>query len=141
LITRNPSITGWGINRKSFDELIELAYEDKSFQNDTIRVAFQTPINITVNGETGEALSSTFEDALTYANINTILKSSEDYASFVTSDVSITELCQRVYEHVHKGEKVSLAMGMMYSIENIITPQYIVEGLSWLNDKLTDIEE
>ena len=137
LITRNPSIAGWGIESTSFDNLLALKNEEKLVQDGSVMVAYQTPTNIMVNGETSEALASTFEDALTYANIDSMLASEEKFASFVSDGISINELCQNIYEHVHKGEKVSIAMGMMYAFENIKVPQYITEGLSWLRKILS----
>ena len=76
LITRNQTLKEWVPAVADLDALFDLSDDRKVDQKDTlfgVRVAYQCPISIKFNAETSgqEVLSSTFEDALIYQNLET----------------------------------------------------------------------
>lgn len=62
LITGNSSIKEWCGIDSDFDKLLDLPDADKELKNGTVRIAYQLPLCITLNGNAGQALSATFED-------------------------------------------------------------------------------
>ena len=152
LISGNYAITGWLIKKESLDELLDLPKDSKVFSKESvcnyqIRIAYQVPIVINYQGNTIEALSRTFEDSLIYTNWNTFrdLKASES-----------GQLIKRLKDCFDKGEpfekiktiifnelkksdvKADFALDLIYSIapEEIMIPNYIDEGLRWLESVL-----
>ncbi|MDR0918087.1 MAG: AAA family ATPase [Oscillospiraceae bacterium] len=144
IITSNSSIAEWGITEKEYDKLLKLSFDSKVFAGDTIRIAYQTPQEITVNGEEYKALAATFEDSLVYANMD-IIKNLGDIGitKKLKADLnkaSGDEICKSVYNTIHnnkdsKNDKVSFALDMIYA-DSLKVPNYIAEGLNWLQDKL-----
>jgi predicted ATP-dependent endonuclease of OLD family len=142
LITGNASIQEWGIQPKALDVLLDLHSKDKIGLSGELRVAYQTPVTISVGTVSGEALSATFEDALAYVNIDSITGLTSSKIIAVINDAykkrTITEFCSAVYEVIHgdSNAKVSFALELMYELSKIEVPPYIGEGLSWLTGKL-----
>jgi predicted ATP-dependent endonuclease of OLD family len=148
IISGNPSISGWGITEKSIESLSNLKSAQKVFSNDSVRIAFQTPVNITVNEKTDEALSATFEDSLVYENLEKLqeLPSNNliDEIKVAMKKQTVGEFCDCVYNEIRKksNDKVSFALDLIYELDKVEVPLYIKEGLTWLQEKLqrTEVE-
>ena len=156
LISGNYAITGWLIKEKDLDKLFDLPAEQKIISkeatyNYSIRIAYQTPEKIIFNGTETEALSSTFEDCLVYANYELFknLKFKEDDAGSLVKEVtaSISEaktyedLHQRIYCALREGksdQKAEFALDLIYEIDpsKLTIPTYIKDGLDWLQQLL-----
>jgi predicted ATP-dependent endonuclease of OLD family len=142
LITSNSSINDWGIAEISFDKLMKLSDSKKVLCDGLVRVAYQTPINVSINSLAGEVFSSTFEESLIYANLEEISKlDSDGVVNRVKSAVAkstIVDFCDDIYGEIHSksSDKVSFALELMYSLKVIIAPAYIAEGLKWLQTLL-----
>jgi predicted ATP-dependent endonuclease of OLD family len=138
LITGNSSISDWGIKETSFDQLIGLSDEQKVLRNGMIRLAYQSPVNVSINSLTGEALSSTFEETLIYANLEEISKLDLDgvvkKVKMAIEKSSLADFCKDIYDAIHSksSDKVSFALELMYVLKSVIAPPYIAEGLKWL---------
>ncbi|MDO1722009.1 hypothetical protein Q2317_25790, partial [Escherichia coli] len=70
---RNATLRTWWPVVNDLDPLLDRpenekvkAYTDENF---SVRVAYQSPIQVTFKGTTGEALSYTLEDAIVMANL------------------------------------------------------------------------
>lgn len=75
LISGNYAITGWLINEKNFDKLLDIPKSQKLFArksvcNYQICIAYQTPIKFGFDDKKEEMLSRTFEDSFIYTNID-----------------------------------------------------------------------
>lgn len=152
IISGNFTITGWLLKEKSFDKLIDLPAEDKTIHpkstyKNSIRIAYQTPVFLTFGGAKVEALSGTFEDCLIYTNFDTFKTVSVRDAGNLVKKVheaickatSFEEVHQAVYSTLRNGnsdQKAEFALDIMYEIDpsEIIVPDYIAEGLQWLED-------
>lgn len=151
-ITTNYSITNWIMNEKQIDILLDKANEskviltDKEF-NSSIRISYQNPIEIVYNGEKQECLTSTFEDSIIYSNLDifTGIKDTELYlnkiSNIINSATGFDDMHQKIYDRIRNSsfKKAEFALDLLYEIdpEKIVVPQYIDEGLKWLESQLS----
>lgn len=160
LISSNYAITDWLIKEKDLDKLIDLPAEKKEFTNETaykysIRIAYQTPIKVTFNKTLNEALSSTFEDCMVYTNYELFnnFGESDDVGSLIKkiknvidAEKTFDELHSEIYSVLRTGKsdlKAEFALDLIYAVEpsKLKVPQYIAEGLEWLQSLLSPEEE
>ena len=160
LISGNPAITNWLINKRNLDELLSLTMAQKVFVGNkpydySIRIAYQTPVfvDFSETEHQKEALSSTFEDCLVYTNyelfknldetdVGTLMKK---VSKSITNSKSFSELHEKIYEILRNGksdEKAEFALDLLYVFdpEKLIVPPYIAEGLDWLQKLLQPVE-
>lgn len=158
LISSNYAITNWLIKEKVLDILLDLPTKRKELTYETsykhsIRIAFQTPVKIDFNGMTKEALSSTFEDCMIYTNYE-LLKNLKDcndgseagslikrVINILNNADSFEEINNQVYTELRVGksdQKAEFALDLIYTIDpsKLKVPQYIAEGLEWLQSCL-----
>jgi predicted ATP-dependent endonuclease of OLD family len=146
LVSGNASIAKWGVQKTDLDSLLNLAECSKVFDNN-IRIAYQTPITVSLSTSSVDTLSSTFEESVIYSNYagilnlngNGIVKSVKEANEKTDSN----EFCAIIYNAVHKsaGEKVSFAIELMYELDKVNTPNYISEGLTWIQVQLDRADE
>mgnify|MGYP002544716424 FL=1 len=156
LISGNYAITDWLIKKRLIDDLIDLPDSSKVFSMQSIchyqiRIAYQTPIKICYQNKEIEALSRTFEDSLIYSNWDTfegmsvsdpgqlIRKLKE---GFDNKD-SFETIKSKIFESLKQSDvKAEFALDLIYSIDPnmMVVPQYIDEGLKWLEDLLYEEE-
>ena len=152
LISGNYAITGWLIKKNSFDDLLDLPESEKTILKTgvceyPIRIAYQLPINLNYSGKTVEALSRTFEDSLIYSNmsifdsldtsetgnlIKVLVEKNSNKETFETIKTAI-------FEELKKSDvKAEFALDLIYLVDpkELIVPQYIDEGLRWLENIL-----
>lgn len=148
LISGNYAITGWLIKKKLYDDLIDLPDSSKIFSLQSvcpyqIRMAYQTPIQVCYQNAEIEALSRTFEDSLIYTNWEAFKGMSvsepgqliKDLKKGIENEDSFETIKTEIFENLKKSDvKAEFALDLIYSIDpNTITvPQYIEEGLKWL---------
>ncbi len=152
LISGNYAITGWLVKKNAFDELLDLPESEKIIQMKgvcqyPIRIAYQLPININYSGKTIEALSRTFEDSLIYSNMNIFDGvDTADAGNLIKVLVEKTNkketfetIKTAIFEELKKSNvKAEFALDLIYLIDpkEIVVPQYIEEGLMWLENVL-----
>jgi predicted ATP-dependent endonuclease of OLD family len=146
IISGNSSIHEWGVVQTKLDELLDLGCDSKILFNNTLRIVYQIPVIIDLNGTKGEAIAATFEDSLVYAN----LKSLQDIGSHgiirkikeAAEKPSVKEFCSKIYSDIHgdSSGKVSFALELIYQLGKVEAPLYIREGLEWLQEKLRRID-
>lgn len=145
--TRNATLRTWwpAINDldplldKSEDEKVKV-YADESF---SVRVAYQSPIQVTFNGGTAEALSYTLEDAIALANLELFrtLPGTGLIAKFrnaIADSANLTILSERLKAALEGGGKAEFVLDLL-EIENPVSlrpPAYIRNGLLWLAGQL-----
>jgi predicted ATP-dependent endonuclease of OLD family len=146
IISGNPSLTAWGITDIKLESLLNLQGTSKEFANNSIKIAFQMPVNISLNGTDGEALAATFEDSLIYANLTSLRELTGlgliKKIKSIAQKTAIDDFCTDIYNVIHgdSSGKVSFALDLIYELDKVDTPQYIKEGLEWLQRKLRRIE-
>ncbi len=148
LLTGNNVLKKLHPKKKSLDELLDLTESKKERVYDdsfSIRVAYQKPVQVTLKEKekSSEAIPRTFEDALVFENINLFRKANgtgllKKFKEAVTSKNEISELSQALFDALVSGNKAGFALDMLYSEDpaSINVPEYIHNGLKWLEDKL-----
>lgn len=152
LISGNYAITGWLIKEKSFDKLLNISDSKKiitrkAICNYQIRIAYQTPLEIILNGQKQEALSRTFEDCFIYTNLDAIRDATvsdvgslfEKVQNALKSNITYSELSKLIFDELGKSNvKAEFALDLIYSIdpEMYVIPGYIKDGLDWLQGVL-----
>lgn len=155
LISTNYAIAQWLVKFADYDKLLALPENKKEFKKETpysysIRIAYQTPVNVNFKGTNIEALSSTFEDCLIYSNFdlfnsivvaddtNSLVKVVHDA---IISVFSFEELHNKIYTILRDGQsnhKAEFALDIIYTFDpdEITIPAYITAGLDWLHTLL-----
>ncbi|WP_312832514.1 ATP-dependent nuclease [Sedimentibacter saalensis] len=155
LISSNYAIANWLIKEKNLDKLLDFGEKQKEFEYKipymySIRIAYQTPVQIDFKGVPTEVLSSTFEDCMVYANYKLFkdLKLEEDDAddagnllkkvnAALKAEKSFDDIHKQIYDELRNGktdQKAEFALDLIYSIDpgKLTVPPYIAEGLEWL---------
>lgn len=151
-ITTNYSITNWIMHEKQIDFLLDKDNESKVILadnefNSSIRIAYQIPIEINYNDEKKEALTSTFEDSIIYSNLE-LFKNIDDkelylnkISNIIKSAIGFEDMHSKIYEEIRKTsfKKAEFALDLIYIIdpEKIVVPNYIDDGLNWLESQLS----
>ncbi|MDY0222431.1 MAG: AAA family ATPase [Desulfobacterium sp.] len=148
LLTGNNVLKKLHPKKKSLDELLDLTEDKKERVYDdsfSIRVAYQKPVQVTLKRkkESSEAIARTFEDALVFENINLFREANgtgllKKFKEAVTNKDEISELSQALFDALASGNKAGFALDMLYFQDpaSINVPEYIHNGLKWLENKL-----
>lgn len=151
LRTGNDTLKTWIPNKTTLDDVLSIKNENKVTNNGMVRVAYPciTSIekSILIGGTalSEKVIPYTFEDALVLANMS-MFKAMDVKAGLIRKMVeainkpTLDQACQAMFDALDKNaKKAEMALDLLYNTEptSLIPPQYIAEGLSWLNTKLT----
>jgi len=140
--TNNDTLKNWHPKKDAIDDLVDISKEGREIddQNSTLFVAYQKP---TMLGET-EVLSRTFEDALILENFEsnyfqTVPKLKAAKADF---ESGAKPLSKSLFDYVQGLTKGNFAFSCLFHLaENdantFNAPEYIREGVGWLESKLS----
>jgi len=146
-ITDNTTLQQWIPKITEIDRLVELEGEHKI--SGVTRVAYQQAMDVVnENWEGGKKLKVipyTFEDALVFSNIDTfkglvnttgMLKKMVQSLSIDNLDVARMSMFEQL-----QGEKAKMALDILFDVdpEKLKIPEYIAEGLSWLEMELSSV--
>lgn len=149
--TNNPTLRHWVAARKlghDVDTLLDLDSEQKADQIDdlfAIRVAYQTPITICLprTEVEVEALPNTFEDSLVLTNVKHFAtKQGRGLTKAVSKALRESEtaddLGQVLFDALRNGDKAEFVLQILGdpNFAKVAVPEYIREGLTWLETKL-----
>jgi len=149
--TNNPTLRHWMAARKlghDVDTLLDLDSEQKADQIDdlfAIKVAYQTPITIRLPRTEGEveALPNTFEDSLVLSNVKHFAtKQGRGLTKAVSKALRESEtaddLGQAFFDALRDGDKAEFVLQTLGdpNFAKLAVPEYIREGLTWLETKL-----
>jgi predicted ATP-dependent endonuclease of OLD family len=154
LVTTNPTLKEWLPKKELIDDL--LAADDQTKVENkqpfsSVRVAYQIPLHLRMNGQSAssEIIPTTFEDALTYANMD-IFKEIEGDGTIrkireaVSKAASTVELAEKIVNILKTAKKAELALDLLYLEKDpwpIATPDYMRQGLIWLQEQLGHKQE
>lgn len=150
--TGNPTLKHWWKQGDSIDDLLDATPEDKELPGDeqfAVRFAYQIPVmtSLPSSGVSGEALPTTFEDALAFQNVEFFgqLKGiglTKKFKNTLASSTDLSAAAKSLHQHLKTGSKAELALDVLADpgFEKIVPPQYIEEGLTWLAARLTNPE-
>ncbi len=148
LLTGNNVLKTWHPQKESLDELLNLKESEKEKAYDdyfSIRVAYQIPVQVALkgNGPSSEGIPRTFEDALAFTNINFFRQAGgtgllKKFKDAIACKDDISDLGKALLEALASGTKAEFALDMLYSDDfaTIQVPEYIHNGLEWLENKL-----
>lgn len=164
-LSANMTLKTWHPMKDSLDVLLDLPEIDKVRESDiplfSIRVAFQVPISVKVNGkdEAAEALATTFEDSLVFENLP-LFKGLvgdgmvKEFKDAINTFPEPSDLGAALFEILKKGNKAAFALDLLISeqtkeeleelsalLEKLRIPRYISEGLTWLEKQLSRKQE
>ena len=137
----NDTLKSWLPKKSNLIELLDLIDVEKISEKKLIRVAYQYPFEIEYANTKVEVIPYTFEDALVFSNIDlfknlTSPKGLLKKMSDALSEASATTASKSMFEALYSGKKAEMALELLFIERNIVPPKYIVEGLSWLQNKL-----
>ena len=143
--TNNDTLRQWIPKVKDVDKLLKLKKSDKCSNN--VRIAYQTGQSITLRRvrEATTAYPYTFEDALAMTNIGLFTKEGLKCKGMVKKfrkillDSDTAEQCSEdLFKALNSQQKAPFAIDLLYmdEFDDLITPDYIKEGLEWMKDKL-----
>ena len=144
LITRNQTLKEWLPAVTGLDTLLDLSNDRKVEHKDAlfaVRVAYQCPTLITLNAETPdeEVLAGTFEDALIYQNLETFRSFDgtgpiKAFRDAIDGASDIDGLARKLAAVIGKISKAEVALDLLdlKNAESLRAPEYIAQGLEWL---------
>jgi hypothetical protein len=148
-LTRNATLKQWHPQKNSLDVLLDATGDEKVKIYDnffSVRVAYQFPLQVKLSEQPTsiEALPNTFEDALAYDNSRVFRNVTGDGAIGKFKDAlekgkTTEDLGQSMFGILDKLKKAEFALELLDLNEDpwpIVSPTYIREGLSWLQDQL-----
>jgi predicted ATP-dependent endonuclease of OLD family len=144
--TSNDTLKKWCPCKTNLIEVMDLSCSEKVTKNGLIRVAYQCPIlvNFKVDGEKVEAIPYTFEDALVFSNIELFrgLDENKGLLKKMIKSLSLDNVqaaSKSMFDALGKSaKKAEMALELLYLKDpnELSTPNYISEGLTWLQCKL-----
>lgn len=139
----NDTLKIWIPKNDNLVELLDLPMGEKVSENALIRVAYQYPFNISWDDKDQEVIPYTFEDALTFSNVELFKNLTESTGlikkmSEALSKSTLPDAMTAMFDALGTGKKAEMALELLYIQEpnGIEPPKYIAEGLEWLQDKL-----
>ncbi len=150
IISTNCAITKWLLEESSLEKLLDLSSEKKERIFATpypfkMRIAYQMPVKMQYDENEYEAIPSTFEDSLVYSNFELFSKITGEGLIEKIHDVcneksEFNVFSEKVY-NIFRGEnvpKANFALDLIYSVDplELNIPEYIAEGLIWLQNVL-----
>ena len=141
--TRNQTIQSWAPKLSLLDDVLDADDVTKT-KDEYIRVAYQGEVSLQYGGKKETAIPYTFEDAIVLSNID-FLKQKLTATGLLK--LLIQELNKEFLSEAHKGmfdaleqsgKKAEMALELLYAedLSRLQLPEYIMEGLKWLNDQI-----
>ena len=149
-LTNNDTLRKWLPKEDKIDSLLDLDSAKKVSGN--VRVAYQTGVKAKLKDGAEELTGYpyTFEDALALSNVelfkNANLKGKAlvtNFMEIINSEKTVEGCCQSMFNTLTPAKKAPFAINLLYldEFEQLITPEYIKEGLEWLKSKLNENRE
>lgn len=141
--TGNDTIKSWIPVKTNLDEVLDVNSTQK-VKDEFVRVAYQHEIELKYLERAVKAIPYTFEDALVLSNI-AFFKNKAKSTGLIkkmaeaVSKETIPEACEAMFDALGKNsKKAEMALELLYTAEpsELSPPQYIEEGLQWVQDQL-----
>jgi len=140
----NDTLNKWHPLKSDQDELLDLPSVDKITENGLVRVAYQCPFHVEFNGKKEAAIPYTFEDALALSNLKLFKEHANEATGMLknmceaAANTDFTAACAQMFDAL-KGVKAKMALDVLFNIdpEDLTVPQYVDEGLQWLEKQFS----
>lgn len=153
LKTANSTLKTWVPRKDAITELLAASENDKLIElcgtGSAIRVAYQIPISLVINGNAGESCPRTFEDAFILSNFKLFSHITKDCESAqflaihekISTCVTHAELPKALFDLINsensfKKSEFALEILFNFDLSTLEMPSYIKEGLKWLSQRL-----
>ncbi|MFY7742191.1 MAG: ATP-dependent nuclease [Flavobacterium sp.] len=140
--TGNDVLKSWIPEVTDLDKLLDLPLKSKENKDFPIQVAYQIPIKVT---DKIEVYPYTFEDSLVMENKEAFKKIKDSKGLLkkmvdAASETDINKSAKQMFDTITAdgAKKAEFALELLYFQDpnNIAVPNYIKEGLNWLENKL-----
>lgn len=144
-ITSNQTLKQWVPRIANIEDLLAADVEVKVPANPDgsaglVRIAYQTRETVKWQGNTEYRAGRTLEEAFALQNLEWTQSIDGKHLGLKIPkavDLSIGELHDRLFTRVKNFDKTNFALGVIANSEPTwMAPEYIVEGLEWLREKL-----
>jgi predicted ATP-dependent endonuclease of OLD family len=146
-VTSNETLKQWLPKIDTIEDLLRADVDVKSPANadgssGLVRVAYQTEEEVTWQGATQTRSGRTLEEAFALQNLEWTQGDDGKHLGLKipkAADLSVKDLHDKLYKRVRGShfDKTSFALGVIATIEPTWNcPEYIVQGLEWLREKL-----
>ena len=147
-LSRNETMKSWHPLEVSVDKLANMSSDKKAKTYDAlfaVRVAYQVPLKVSVpeGSDPSEVLCNTFEDSLVFENLKEFLEYKgigqiKVIKKRIEESKNPADLSKKLFEFLQKARKAELALDLLFEQDpkKLAVPTYIVEGLSWLQDRM-----
>lgn len=145
-ITSNTTLATWVPGVSGVDDLYNLTEDKKEKRYNeffSVYSAYQIPVLADFKGKQEEFLPNTFEDSLVYNNLqffsnlngNGLVKK---FKSSISNCKNAEEFGRDSFTNLAKGNKAEFALDILYddNSDALNTPNYIKNGLNWLEEKI-----
>lgn len=125
-----------------------------------IRITYQTPITVKHGGKDCVSITGTFEDSMIYSNYELFSNKKEDVEitgnfddNYMVKEISDIFNSTQSFDALHSdifkklkdksSYKAEFALDLIYEFDPklLIIPEYINEGLNWLEEKLKPVHK
>lgn len=122
---------------KERDKLVLIDPKNQIVESGRCFVTFQKPVKGTVSGKEMELHGRTFEETFVYENLELFRENKIPVGDQLAQGAAAT-VASETYETIQSKtfKKTEFALGVA-SVDGWKTPQYIVDGLTWLTKELT----
>ena len=144
-VTSNQMLAQWLPGRNRIDELLAIDVAGKTLAADAfglgaVRVTYPCTVDLTFNGEQLQRAGRTLEVAFAFDNLDwTQEAGNADLKLRVRAPQNLEHLARRLHEKVHSSNyrKTDFALALLAKDPGAWNvPQYIAEGLEWLETTL-----
>lgn len=141
-VTNNSTLKQWLPGKEPIDELVDLAMTCKQSANEMVCVAYQYATKITFGGKSVTVYPYTFEEALVFSNMDLFKSMKGDglikKCSEALNESTIEGCLKKMFDALSNAKKAEFSLNLLFikDTENIKTPTYISEGLTWLSETL-----
>jgi len=148
--TSNDTLKKWLPIEENLDMILNLEESQKSHSTLPIRVAYQKSVKVSDGKKDVEVYPYTFEDSLVMENRDIFKNISESTGlmkkmHLAAIEPNIKESAKKMYEAITAdgAKKAEFALELLYFEEpnNLEVPDYINQGLVWLENQLLSIDK
>ncbi|MDO9528797.1 MAG: AAA family ATPase [Syntrophales bacterium] len=135
-VTSNASLKFF-LNKSEVSELSKLKVEEQILAADSCFVAFQKPTPVLGYDPNKPMLGRTFEETFTYQNMQIFRDNEISFGIDLPDDQDFEKGYTAVFEATKSSsfKKAEFALNIASLTTAWVTPQYIADGLRWLEDK------
>jgi predicted ATP-dependent endonuclease of OLD family len=136
-VTSNASLKFF-LDKSEVIELIALDIEEQKLANDTCFVAFQKATSVAGYAPESPMIGRTFEETFTYENMQIFRDNEISLGVEIPAGQDFEEEYKTIFERVKSDafKKTEFALNIASSTSEWVVPQYIADGLCWLEEKM-----